>query len=67
MPKLKTRSAVKKRFKLTGTGKIKRTQAGTGHLLSNKAHKNKRNLRGTTLVSTAETKNVKRCALRTYK
>jgi len=67
MPKLKTKSAVKRRFKLTGTGKIKRTQAGTGHLLSNKAHKNKRNLRGTTMVSVAEEKNVKRCALRKHK
>ena len=45
MPKLKTSKALKKRFKITGTGKIKRSQSGTQHLLSGKTTKTKRQAR----------------------
>ena len=44
MPKVKTNSAAKKRFKLTGTGKIKRQHAYHSHILTKKTKKQKRNL-----------------------
>jgi len=58
MPKMKTNSSAKKRFKLTGSGKIKRFQAKTSHMMRNKTKKAKLNLRGSTLVSKADTKRV---------
>ena len=54
MPKQKTRKCVAKRFKRTAGGKIKRPCAGTGHLLSGKSSKRKRQLRKGTLVSGAD-------------
>lgn len=51
MPKLKTHSASKKRFKLTGTGLVKRSKAGKSHILTKKSTKRKRNLRKTTIAS----------------
>ena len=45
MPKIKTHSGAKKRFKLTKSGKVKRSQAFTSHLLTPKTTKRKRNLR----------------------
>jgi large subunit ribosomal protein L35 len=51
MYKQKTRKAVSKRFRKTGTGKIKRAHAGTGHLLTNKSRKQKRRLGKGTLVA----------------
>ena len=51
MPKQKTHKGVKKRFRLTATGKVKHRKAGTSHLASRKTHKTKRNLRGTTVLS----------------
>jgi large subunit ribosomal protein L35 len=51
MPKVKTVSAAKKRFKLTGTGKIKRKHAFKSHILTKKSTKRKRNLTHSTLVS----------------
>lgn len=50
MPKMKTNSGAKKRFKLTGTGKIKRKHAFHSHILTKKSNKRKRNLVKTTLV-----------------
>ncbi|TAE21017.1 MAG: 50S ribosomal protein L35 [Cytophagales bacterium] len=50
MPKMKTNSAAKKRFKLTGTGKIKRKHAFHSHILTKKTTKQKRNLTHATLV-----------------
>jgi large subunit ribosomal protein L35 len=50
MPKMKTHSGASKRFKLTGTGKIKRKSAYKSHILTKKSTKRKRNLTGTTLV-----------------
>jgi large subunit ribosomal protein L35 len=59
MPKVKIKSGAKKRFKLTGTGKIKRKHAFKSHILTKKATKRKRNLTQTTLVSKADTNNVR--------
>ena len=59
MPKMKTNSSAKKRFKLTGTGKIKRKQAFKSHILTKKETKQKRNLTKSSLVSKADTPNVK--------
>lgn len=46
MPKVKTKSAAKKRFVLTGTGKVKRHHAYHSHILTKKTKKQKRNLTG---------------------
>ena len=45
MPKMKTNKSIRKRFRVTGTGKLKRRQAGKKHLLSHKTGKRKRQLR----------------------
>jgi large subunit ribosomal protein L35 len=47
MPKLKTKSAAKKRFKVTGTGKVVSKAAFTRHMMKNKSQKMKRKARGT--------------------
>lgn len=54
MPKTKTISSAKKRFKLTKSGKIKRKKAFTSHILTKKSPKRKRNLRISTLVDKAD-------------
>lgn len=59
MPKMKTISGAKKRFKLTGSGKIKRKHAYKSHILTKKAKKRKRNLTYFTQVHKADEKNVK--------
>ena len=59
MPKIKTNSGAKKRFSLTGTGKIKRKHAFKSHILTKKTTKQKRNLTHTGLVSDADMKNVR--------
>ncbi|MDO5656266.1 MAG: 50S ribosomal protein L35 [Flavobacteriaceae bacterium] len=59
MPKQKTKSGAKKRFKLTGTGKIKRKHAYKSHILTKKETKQKRNLTKMTLVSKADSNSVK--------
>jgi large subunit ribosomal protein L35 len=59
MPKMKTHSGAKKRFRVTGTGKIKRFQANTSHMMRNKTNKQKLRLRDSTLVSDADFKRVK--------
>ena len=51
--KLKTHSASKKRFSITGTGKIKRSKAGKRHLMTCKSRKTKRQLKDESLVSSA--------------
>jgi len=58
MPKLKTKSAVKKRFKLTASGKLKATQAGKRHLMRKRTKAQIRNLRGTTIMKDCDAKNV---------
>jgi len=60
MPKVKTNSSAKKRFKLTGTGKIARKSAYKSHILTKKSTKRKRNLTQTGYVSDADMGNVKR-------
>jgi large subunit ribosomal protein L35 len=60
MPKMKTNSGAKKRFTLTGTGRIKRRKAFASHILTKKSPKRKRNLRDTTLVSGADEQRVRR-------
>jgi len=60
MPKMKTRKGLKKRVKLTKTGKIKRSRACKGHILSKKSGKRKRHLRKAGFVSKAQAKVMKR-------
>ena len=61
MPKMKTHKGAKKRFSLTGTGKVKRNKAFKSHILTKKSSKRKRNLRRPTTFSTnGEIKNIKR-------
>ena len=59
MPKMKVNPGAKKRFTLTGTGKIKRKHAYKSHILTKKATKRKRNLGYFTLVDKADERNVK--------
>ncbi|WP_111308230.1 50S ribosomal protein L35 [Confluentibacter sediminis] len=59
MPKMKTKSSAKKRFKLTGTGKIKRKHAFKSHILTKKSKKRKLALTHDTLVNKADENNVK--------
>lgn len=60
MPKIKTKRAAAKRFKLTASGKIKRKKAYANHIFTKKTTKRKRNLRKATLVSAADLGNVKK-------
>ena len=59
MPKVKTKSGAKKRFKLTGTGKIKRKHAFKSHILTKKGTKQKRNLTHATLVHKSDEGRIK--------
>ena len=63
MPKMKTKSAAKKRFDFTGSGKIKRKHAFHSHILTKKETTQKRNLDHTALVSVDDEKRVKRMLL----
>jgi len=60
MPKMKSNSGAKKRFKFTGTGKIKRKKAYKSHILTKKSSKRKRNLGKATLVDKTDEKSIKR-------
>ncbi|HHW31901.1 MAG TPA: 50S ribosomal protein L35 [Clostridiaceae bacterium] len=60
MPKIKTHSSSKKRFKLTGTGKVKRAKAYKSHILTKKTSKRKRNLRKATVASEANAATVRK-------
>ena len=60
MPKMKTHSSAKKRFKVTGTGKIKRKHAYKSHILTKKETKRKNALTKSALVSSADTFRVKK-------
>ena len=59
MPKMKTNSGSKKRFTLTGTGKVKRKHAFKSHILTKKTNKQKRNLTHVGLVASVDQKRVK--------
>jgi large subunit ribosomal protein L35 len=58
MPKMKTHKGTKKRFRLTAKGKVKHRSAGTSHLAARMSQKRKRKLRGTAVLSEAETRRV---------
>ena len=60
MPKLKTRKAVAKRFRLTKKGKVKRSKAGKSHILTKRSKSRKRHLRKSTLVSKSFLRKIKR-------
>lgn len=59
MPKIKTNSGSKKRFTLTGTGKVKRKHAYKSHILTKKTKKQKRNLTHFAMLDACDTKRVK--------
>jgi len=59
MPKQKTHKGIKKRFRLTGKGKVRHRQSGTSHLAARMTQKRKRNLRGTASVDDVETKRIR--------
>ncbi|WP_457920809.1 50S ribosomal protein L35 [Saccharicrinis fermentans] len=58
---MKTKSSAKKRFTITGSGKIKRKHAFKSHILTKKTKKQKRNLTYATLVHPADESNIKLC------
>ena len=60
MPKMKSSRGAMKRFKVTASGKVKRSRGGKSHLLSSKSKKRKRRLRHPTLVSAKETKTIRK-------
>jgi large subunit ribosomal protein L35 len=61
MPKMKSHRGARKRFSITGSGKVKRSKAGKSHILTKKSSKRKRNLRRSTTVAVrGEEKNLKR-------
>ena len=60
MPKQKTNRSAAKRFKLTGSGKVKRHRANASHLLGSKSRKRKRRLRKATLVSPEDQARIRR-------
>lgn len=60
MPKMKTNSSAKKRFKFTGSGKIKRKHAYKSHILTKKTKKRKRNLTKSGLISKEDVRSVKK-------
>lgn len=63
MPKMKSKRGASKRFKVTGSGKVKRFQAFSSHILTKKTRKRKRNLRKSKLVSNANEKRIKQLIL----
>ncbi|MCM1105704.1 MAG: 50S ribosomal protein L35 [Blautia sp.] len=60
MPKMKTKRSAEKRFKVTGTGKLKRNKAYKRHILTKKTRKTKRNLRKPAIVDATNVKNMKK-------
>ena len=60
MPKMKTKSGAKKRFRVTASGKVKRAHAGKNHILTKKSRKRKRSLRQVGYFPTTQENNIKR-------
>ncbi|MDR1050960.1 MAG: 50S ribosomal protein L35 [Deltaproteobacteria bacterium] len=60
MPKMKSNRGACKRFKTTGSGKVKRSKAYARHILTTKTTKQKRGLRGPALVDSANMKSIKK-------
>ena len=63
MPKMKTKSAAKKRFKVTGTGKVLSKSAFTRHMMRNKSTKMKRQARGSMTLHEADATKILKCYL----
>lgn len=63
MPKLKTSRSAKKRFRKTGTGKVRRNRAYKSHILTSKTRKRKRNLRKGAIVHPSDAKRIRRLLL----
>ncbi|GBD33021.1 MAG: hypothetical protein KatS3mg081_0091 [Gemmatimonadales bacterium] len=63
MPKQKSKSGARKRFKLTGTGKVRRMRANKSHILTKKHPKRKRRLRKPALASPADQRRLRRLLL----
>ncbi|MCB1161523.1 MAG: 50S ribosomal protein L35 [Candidatus Krumholzibacteriia bacterium] len=63
MPKMKSNRAAKKRFRATGSGKIRRNKAFANHILTKKSAKRKRNLRDATLAAPSDNGRIKRMIL----
>ena len=63
MPKMKSHSSAKKRFTLTGTGKVRRRKAYKRHILTKKAHDRKKELGKPAIVSTADINRVRKMLL----
>ena len=61
MPKLKTKSACKKRFTVTGTGLVKSKAAFTRHMMKNKSQKMKRKARGTSVMFKTDGEKILKC------
>lgn len=61
MPKMKTKSAAKKRFKVTGSGNVVFQHAGKRHILSGKSMKGKRHLRAPAVIDPTDHERVMRC------
>jgi large subunit ribosomal protein L35 len=64
MPKMKTKASAKKRFTVTGSGKIRRKHAYKSHILTKKSKKRKRNLGYYAIVDKADAKNVRQMILK---
>jgi len=64
MPKLKTKSTIKKRFKITGTGKIRYKKSGLRHLLTGMSASRGRRLRKPKILNLSQSKIIKRSGLR---
>ncbi|MEE9347811.1 MAG: 50S ribosomal protein L35 [Robiginitomaculum sp.] len=60
MPKMKTKSSAKKRFKLTASGKVKAGQAGKQHGMIKRTNKQLRNKRGTTVLAACDARRIKK-------
>jgi len=63
MPKMKSKRAAAKRFKVTGSGKVKRFHAFSSHILTKKSRKRKRNLRKSAMVHKTNEKRIKQLIL----
>jgi large subunit ribosomal protein L35 len=59
MPKMKTHKGLKKRVKITGTGKVKRHRCNGGHLLSNKSSRKLRSIKSTAIVEGAKARAIR--------
>ncbi|MGH2272642.1 50S ribosomal protein L35 [Anaerohalosphaeraceae bacterium U12dextr] len=59
MPKMKTHKGLKKRVKITGTGKVKRQRCNGGHLLSNKSSRKLRSIKSTAIVKGAKARAIR--------